>query len=344
MSTAAHNNPYASSSSSNSHSPPAADTPISADDDRDELDLLDNDDGHHGDVLNDDPIQGSAHSLGAPLSFKRRQQQDSSLLSAPSRFLSAWTGLRSPRGATNHSRSVSRGSISSLDFRNPSSSPLPESSTLNVGSKDGVPLDWYMEGPGRRVAYEDLTAIDWIFEYTKERQRLRVLGSNSGSLMAYIQHVLDASQVWLVLLMTGMLVGAVAAWIDVTTDWLGDLKLGFCSSGPEGGHFYLNKSFCCLGYDQGSKCTGWKSWGEALGVHSTGGKWFLEYFFFISFSVCSQINTRNAPCSQNYRWSWPTSQHCLFRYTPYMLSIAVSPRSRPFWGGSSFGGSWGHGP
>lgn len=307
MSTAAHNNPYASfsaSSSSNSHSPPTAHTPNSADD-RDELDLLGHDDAaaHHVDILNDDPIQGGAAGFGAPLSFKRRQQQDSSILSAPSRFLSALTGLRSPRGAAaGHSRSVSRGSVSSLDFRNPSSSaPVPDSSTLNVGTKDGVPLDWYMEGPGRRVAYEDLTAIDWIFEYTKERQRLRVLGSNSSSLVAYIQHVLDASQVWLVLLMTGMLVGAVAAWIDVTTDWLGDLKLGFCSSGPEGGHFYLNKSFCCLGYDQGSKCAGWKSWGEALGVHSTGGKWFLEYFFFISFSVCSQVPCRRRPYLQNTR-------------------------------------------
>ena len=292
MSAAAHNDPFASfsassSSNSNPQSPPAAHTPNSADD-RDELDLLGHDDAaSDGDILDNDPIHGD---LGAPLSFKRRQQQDQSLLSAPSRLLSALTGLRSTRGANSnsnsHSRNFSRASISSADFRVPTTSTIPDVNTFNPEAKNGVPLDWYLEGPGRRVAYEDLTAIDWIFEYTKERQRLRALGLGSGGLMGYVQHVLDASQVWVVLILTGMLVGAVAAWIDVTTDWLGDLKLGFCSSGPEGGHFYLNKSFCCLGYDQGSKCTGWKSWGEALGIHSTAGKWFMEYFFFITFSVC----------------------------------------------------------
>ncbi len=113
-------------------------------------------------------------------------------------------------------------------------------SNLNAGSKDGVPLDWYVEGPGRRVGYEDLTAIDWIFEYTKERQRLRVLYSSATGLLGYAQQFLDASQVWVILILTGMAVGTLAAGIDVTTDWLGDLKYGYCSS-RDGGTFYLSK-------------------------------------------------------------------------------------------------------
>lgn len=278
MSAAPYNDSFASVSSS-SHSPQAA-TPNSADE-RDELDLLghdddDNDNDNTADLLNDDPIHGN---LNAPLSFKRRQ--DPSILSAPARLLSAFPGLRSAR----HSRSESRGSTSSVVYNGSDGSPRNTASNFNVSSKDGVSLDWYTEGPGRRVGYEDLTAIDWIFEYTKERQRLRVLASSASGLMGYAQHLLDASQVWVVLLLTGMLVGAVAAWINVTTDWLGDLKLGFCSSGPEGGHFYLNKNFCCLGYDQGSHCAGWKPWGEALGVSAAGGRWFIGYLFFVSLSV-----------------------------------------------------------
>lgn len=270
MSAAPYNDSFASVSSSSQ-----AATPNSADD-RDELDLL----GHDDDVavLDDDPIHGN---LNAPLSFKRRQEP--SILSAPARLLSAFPGLRSAR--RDHSRSESRGSTSSVVYHGNDGSPRNNNSTFNVSAKDGVSLDWYTEGPGRRVGYEDLTAIDWIFEYTKERQRLRVLASSASGLMGYIQHLLDASQVWIILLLTGMAVGAVAAWIDVTTDWLGDLKLGFCSSGPEGGHFYLNKNFCCMGYDQGSHCVGWKSWGEAMGVSAAGGRWFIGYFFFISLSV-----------------------------------------------------------
>ncbi|KAK7424975.1 chloride channel [Neonectria magnoliae] len=293
MSGASQNDPYAfaSTSGSSSHTPSS--------DHLDELDFLDtgnntHETGHfHGaehaddrgardrdthDVFEDDPLDSG---LGAPISFKRRQAP--SLLSGPSRLLSAITGLRLP--FHNSSAATSSRGASPAVFRHSDSPSRNDTTTINASSKDGVPLDWYMEGPGRRVGYEDLTAIDWIFEYTKERQRLRHLYSSATGVLGYAQRLLDASQVWIVLLLTGMAVGAIAAGIDVTTDWLGDLKLGFCSSGPEGGHFYLNKAFCCYGYDQGSKCDGWKPWGDALGVTSAGGKWFVGYFFFMAFSV-----------------------------------------------------------
>ena len=116
-------------------------------------------------------------------------------------------------------------------------------------TKDAGPLDWYVEGPGRRVGYDDLTAIDWIFEYTKERQRLRFLRSHSSGLFGYAQQLLDASQVWVILISTGLASGLLAAGIDVVSDWLGDFKSGYCRNGPEGGRFYLNKGFCCWGHD-----------------------------------------------------------------------------------------------
>ena len=116
-------------------------------------------------------------------------------------------------------------------------------------SKDGDALDWYTEGPRRKVGYDDLTAIDWIFEYTKERQRLRMLYTRATGVFGYFQQLLDASQVWLVLIATGLASGILAAGIDVASDWLGDLKTGYCRSGAGGGHFYLNKTFCCWGHD-----------------------------------------------------------------------------------------------
>jgi chloride channel 3/4/5 len=106
-----------------------------------------------------------------------------------------------------------------------------------------------VEGPGRRVGYDDLTAIDWIFEYTKERQRKRLLYSNAPGLAGYARRLLEASNVWVVLIATGVLVGIIAACIDITSDWLGDLKTGYCKNGPGGGKFYLNRSFCCWGHD-----------------------------------------------------------------------------------------------
>lgn len=279
-------------SSSSSHSP-AANTPPSAED-RDELDFLDDEgndglqdvdfnarrrsasqrysDDDDGQIFDDDPIHGD---LGdTPYSFKPRPKPG--FLSAPGRFLSSLTGGRNSTSDRSHT-STPQGHSSPTG--GPRGSNSPE-------HKDGQTAhDWYTEGPGRRVGYEDLTAIDWIFEYTKERQRLRVLNSSASGLIGHAQHLLDASQVWIILLLTGISVGAIAAFINIVSDWLSDLKLGYCSSGPEGGHFYLNRGFCCYGYDAGFECDGWKTWGEAIGITAASGRWVVEYIFYLVFAV-----------------------------------------------------------
>ncbi|CAL3964011.1 unnamed protein product [Diplocarpon coronariae] len=221
-------------------------------------------------LLSEDPLKPEEEDL---VSFKRKPKQ-----AAGSRF------------------STSSGSGSNV--RQPI--PSPRAGTLSVGLntvegedgprtpgiKDGGPLDWYAEEPGRRVGYEDMTAIDWIFEYTKERQRLRILHSHATGLVGYAKQFLDASQIWIILILTGLAVGSFAAAIDIITDWLADLKTGYCSAGLDGGHFYLNQSFCCYGYDEFAQCRDWVPWSIALHVTSAGGKWLIEYLFFILFSVC----------------------------------------------------------
>ncbi|KAI1074460.1 chloride channel [Whalleya microplaca] len=269
------------SSSSSSRSPNGLRPVHNHDENENENDELDQFfDPNDGDVLGDDPFDDNA--FAEPMSFKRKQKQ--SVLSQPGRLLSTLTGNRlgsaSPRSPHSGSGTATPTRLQGLNTeRNEGSQHTPS------GPKEGAPLDWYVEGPGRRVGYEDLTAIDWIFEYTKERQRLRVLYSSATGIIGYVQQLLDSSQIWVVLVLTGIAVGALAAGIDVASDWLGDIKTGYCASGRDGGAFYLNKQFCCFGYDQGAKCLGWKPWAAALGIGSVGGKWFIEYFFFLLLSV-----------------------------------------------------------
>jgi chloride channel 3/4/5 len=239
-------------------------------------------------LLSDDPLEDGGEQL---LSFKRKQKQPAG---SSSRFLSALTGTGTGTGSSNGStlRLASPSIRTGTPTLNLSRTHSPNSAVAgrdgthhDAGSKDGGPLDWYVEGPGRRVGYDDMTAIDWIFEYTKERQRLRVLFSSATGLLGYVQQFLDASQIWVVLILTGLAAGILAAAIDIASDWLGDLKNGYCSSGIDGGHFYLNKYFCCYGYDESSKCRDWVPWSLALHVTSGAGRWIMEYFFFILFSV-----------------------------------------------------------
>jgi len=158
-------------------------------------------------------------------------------------------------------------------------------------AKDPNGLDWYVEGPGKRVGYDDLTAIDWVFEYSKERQRLRILNANTTGLIGHLRHFADSGQIWVILVFTGIAVGTIAACIDLVSDWLGDLKTGYCSNVAGGGRFYLNKYFCCWGLDsksisrlqtrQGSDRDRFRQMhGLAIMEHSngrTGQGWQLDY-------------------------------------------------------------------
>ncbi|KAK4248371.1 chloride channel [Corynascus novoguineensis] len=285
------------------------------DDDSDEIDLLgddsspiitgdaaDNDDDPTA-ILRDDPLQSD---LSSPFTFKRKQKQ-SGFLSQPGRFIKKLTGRNyfssSPR--TSHDLPQAPTSTTTTTTIPPAHinlNPLPPANTnLDQNASYGKdmasssyphnnPHDWYAEGPGRRVGYEDLTAIDWIFEYTKERQRQRALrhhydGTGAAPLLGYLRRLLDASQVWVVLLLCGPAVGVLAAAIDVAADWLGDVKYGFCSGDVDGGRFYLGRTACCLGYDEGSQCRGWREWGDVLGARNDGARWFAEGAVYLCLAV-----------------------------------------------------------
>ncbi|RMD41658.1 hypothetical protein DV735_g3507, partial [Chaetothyriales sp. CBS 134920] len=149
--------------------------------------------------------------------------------------------------------------------------------------------DWYQESHGKRVGYDDLTAIDWIFEYSKERQRVKQLAGSPG-LSGTLKQLADASNIWIVLILTGIAVGVLAACMSIVSDWLADIKTGFCRNGNGGGKFYLSRQFCCWGHDDISQCQDWTPWRTALHLASTGGGYIVEYLFFVIFAVVFSLS------------------------------------------------------
>lgn len=45
----------------------------------------------------------------------------------------------------------------------------------------------------------------------------------------------------------GVAIGLNAAFLNIITEWLSDVKLGHCKTA-----FYLNENFCCWGEDNGT--------------------------------------------------------------------------------------------
>ncbi|EWC47021.1 hypothetical protein DRE_03783 [Drechslerella stenobrocha 248] len=152
------------------------------------------------------------------------------------------------------------------------------------GIKTGF-MDWSTEAAGQRVAYDDLTAIDWIHEYTVEQLRQRILRS-SGGVTTYFRVLADASQAWVVLILAGIAVGVIAAAIDIASNWLADTKQGICTT-----TFYLSNAACCYGLQSTeAQCKHWLKWAELFHVKSDGGGYVVQYLMFTLLSVVFAVS------------------------------------------------------
>lgn len=264
----------ASSSRTPPNASPAQD--YSSDDD-DNLDLQSHE------LMNEDPLHDGRESN--EITFKRINA--SAKPSFASKFFSSpFAGGRdvstSPAGRNRPAMNTGPTTNTHLSYLNTTSDV---SGADFQDTKDVSGLDWYVEGPGRRVGYDNLTAIDWIYEYSKERMRLQHLFTSTPGFLGQLKVLVDASQIWLILIATGIAVGGIAAGIDVASDWLGDLKTGVCSNVGKGGRFYLNKTFCCWGEGSMAECMDWRSWSALMGLDNKAGGYIIEYIIFILFSV-----------------------------------------------------------
>lgn len=128
--------------------------------------------------------------------------------------------------------------------------------------------------------YEDFTTIDWVQDAAREQLRRKArrnkrfeYGNNtrskSGKLRRTIAEAYDAGQAWIVVTLVGAAIGLNAAFLNIVTEWLSDIKLGHCTTA-----FYLNESFCCWGAEGG--CEEWKHW---------SGFWPVNYVLYICFAA-----------------------------------------------------------
>ncbi|KAJ1970182.1 glycerol ethanol, ferric requiring protein, partial [Dimargaris verticillata] len=110
----------------------------------------------------------------------------------------------------------------------------------------------------RRIArYEDFTTIDWVQDAQRERQRVQELHAKlDQSWRSLFIRAYEHSQAWWVILLVGLAIGVNAAFIAIATEWLSDLKLGYCQTG-----WWLNEKFCCWEtWDTYGSCPDWRPW------------------------------------------------------------------------------------
>lgn len=189
-----------------------------------------------------------------------------------------------PRPIARTARSTSY--TPSLHLRNTSIASLDDLTTdpeaANTTHTDHVIVEEIAE----IKRYEDFTTIDWVQDAAREQLRRKArrnrrslgsrtthgktyLGRGNGVWRSKIYEAYDAGQAWIVVTLVGLAIGLNAAFLNIVTEWLSDIKLGYCTTA-----FYLNESFCCWGAESG--CAEWKHWGH--------GFWPLSYLVYIAFA------------------------------------------------------------
>ncbi|KAK6291762.1 hypothetical protein J4Q44_G00375470 [Coregonus suidteri] len=156
------------------------------------------------------------------------------------------------------------------------------------GNGNGKLMDLLDEPVPGVGTYEDFNTIDWVREKSKDRDRHREITSKSEqSTWALLHSICDAFSGWLLMLLIGLMSGALAGLIDISAHWLTDLKEGVCLS-----RFWFNHEHCCWGSNQTTfqerdKCPQWQSWAELLAGSSEGAAAYIVNY--LMFTVCALL-------------------------------------------------------
>ncbi|KAF8904974.1 chloride channel [Mucidula mucida] len=93
---------------------------------------------------------------------------------------------------------------------------------------------------------------------------------------AQFKRALSSAQSWIVVSLVGVCIGLNAAIISIVTEWLSDIKMGYCSDG-----WWLNQQFCCweIEEEETDACESWHPWSTV-----TPARWLIYVIFAAMFS------------------------------------------------------------
>uniref|UniRef100_A0AAY4D5T7 Chloride channel protein n=1 Tax=Denticeps clupeoides TaxID=299321 RepID=A0AAY4D5T7_9TELE len=137
--------------------------------------------------------------------------------------------------------------------------------------------------------YEDFNTIDWVREKSKDRDRHprgKIATKSKESTWALVKGISDAFSGWLLMLLIGLMSGALAGGIDISAHWMTDLKEGVCLNG-----FWFNHEHCCWSsnettFQERDKCPQWKSWAELIIGQSEGPfAYIMNYLLYVSWAL-----------------------------------------------------------
>ncbi len=82
----------------------------------------------------------------------------------------------------------------------------------------------------------------------------------------------------------GVCIGFNAAVVSIVSEWLSDIKMGYCSDG-----WWLNQQFCCweIEGDEVDGCDAWHSWSRVMLA-----RWIIFVLFAVSLPLSKPFSSQ----------------------------------------------------
>lgn len=203
----------------------------------------------------------------------RRSYTSISAIPAPDSYLRHSLTSGSLRRSRHHSRANSQ----SLRFSRRSSIDDDQDEDLPPSAKDGMTASFLDE----RNWYDQFTSTDWVHDSIADGARLRELRKRKdfrGRLLA----AFDGAQGWILVALIGCITAAIAYFVDVTEDFVFDMKEGFCTT-----RWFHNHESCCA---DTLDCSGWRSWSQILSRSGSDNGWVDHAMFVLWVVILSVIS------------------------------------------------------
>ncbi|KAL2813969.1 chloride channel [Aspergillus granulosus] len=126
-----------------------------------------------------------------------------------------------------------------------------------------------------RLWYDQFTSTDWVHDSVADGVRLRELRRRKdirGRLLA----LFDGAQGWILAALIGCITAAIAYFVDISEDYVFDLKEGVCTT-----NWFRTHQNCCA---NGEDCLAWRSWSELMNHHAGGSVW-VDFGVYVLWSV-----------------------------------------------------------
>jgi chloride channel 3/4/5 len=158
----------------------------------------------------------------------------------------------------------------------------------------------------------------------------------------------EGAKPWLVVVLIGVLTGAVASCLDILSAWLSDLRLGGCRD-----MWWMSRGLCCAGLDRAfptfplffrryranlvscaadETCRAWRTWGEIAGDEShIVVRALTQYGVYILLAVRFSFFSYDFLSHRYFcRSSSPSPPPSSSKSSLPSPSTRESPKSRPF--------------